>query len=98
MQMRYLNVAGMLPYENQVAEYIKKTGNHVLYRVTPYFMGSNLVASHVQIEAMSFEDEGKGISFNVKLENIQPGININYATGDSFEEIAVASLSDAEGL
>lgn len=62
---RYMNVDGMLPFENMVADYIKETGNHVLYRVTPVFNGNNLVASGVQMEAMSVEDKGAGISFNV---------------------------------
>lgn len=88
---RYLNVKGMLPYENQVANYIKTTGNHVLYRVTPYYSGNNLLVSHVQIEAMSYEDKGAGICFNVKLDNIQPGIHINYADGSSYQEVAVNS-------
>ena len=83
---RYLNVKGMLPYENQVANYIKSTGNHVLYRVTPYYSGNNLIVSHIQIEAMSYEDKGAGICFNVKLDNIQPGIHINYADGSSYQE------------
>jgi hypothetical protein len=88
---RYLNVKGMLPYENQVANYIKTTGNHVLYRVTPYYSGNNLLVSHVQIEAMSYEDKGAGICFNVKLDNIQPGIHINYADGSSYQEVEVSS-------
>lgn len=83
---RYLNVKGMLPFENQVANYIKTTGKHVLYRVTPYYIGNNLLVSHIQIEAMSFEDKGAGICFNVKLDNIQPGIHINYADGNSYQE------------
>lgn len=77
---RYLNVQGMLPFENQVAEYIKKTGNHVLYRVTPIFEGTNLVASGVQMEAESVEDRGESIKFNVYAYNVQPGVRINYAT------------------
>ena len=83
---RYLNIQGMLPFENQVANYIKSTGNHVLYRVTPYYSGNNLLVSHIQIEAMSYEDKGAGICFNVKLDNIQPGIHINYADGSSYQE------------
>ena len=86
---RYLNIEGMLPFENMVANYIKSTGNHVLYRVTPIFEGDNLVANGVQIEAMSVEDIGKGIMFNVYCYNVQPGIIIEYSTGDSkMEEIA----------
>jgi DNA-entry nuclease len=80
---RYMNTEGMLPFENMVADYIKETNNHVAYRVTPIFEGSNLVASGVQIEAYSVEDNGEGICFNVYCYNVQPGITINYATGDS---------------
>ena len=80
---RYMNVQGMLPFENKVAEYIKKTGNHVLYRVTPIFKNENLVANGVQIEAKSVEDMGEGICFNVYIYNNQPGITINYKNGDS---------------
>ena len=80
---KYMNVEGMLPFENQVAEYIKDTKNHVLYRVTPIFKGDNLLASGVQIEAQSVEDSGKGIKFNVYVYNNQPGIEIDYATGSS---------------
>ena len=80
---RYLNVEGMLPFENQVAEYVQKTKNHVLYRVTPIFEGENLVASGVQMEAKSVEDNGSGIQFNVFVYNVQPGIEIDYSTGES---------------
>lgn len=80
---RYLNIEGMLPFENRVAEYVRKTGHHVLYRVTPIFQGNNLVADGVQIEAMSVEDHGKGICFHVFCYNVQPGISIDYATGNS---------------
>lgn len=80
---RYLNVEGMLPFENMVADYVKETENHVLYRVTPVFEGNNLVASGVQIEAQSVEDQGEGILFNVYCYNVQPGVTIDYATGDS---------------
>ena len=80
---RYLNVKGMLPFENMAADYVKETGNHVLYRVTPVFEGSNLVASGVLMEAESVEDKGEGILYCVYVYNVQPGININYATGDS---------------
>lgn len=78
---RYMNVEGMLPFENMVAEYIEETGHHVLYRVTPIFEGENLVASGVQMEARSVEDDK--ISFNVFVYNVQPGIVINYADGSS---------------
>lgn len=80
---RYLNVTGMLPFENEVADYVESTGNHVLYRVTPVFDGDNLVASGVQMEAESVEDKGAGVLFNVYVYNVQPGVIIDYATGDS---------------
>lgn len=83
---RYLNVDGMLPFENMVADYIKETDNHVLYRVTPVFQGDNLVASGVQMEAKSVEDDGEGILFNVYCYNAQPFITIDYATGESWLE------------
>lgn len=86
---RYLNADGMIPFENMVADYIKETGNHVMYRVTPIFEGSNLLASGVQIEAYSVEDGGEGICFNVYCYNVQPFIIIDYATGSSsFDEDA----------
>lgn len=81
---RYLNVDGMLPFENQVAEYIKETSNHVLYRVTPDFKEDELVARGVRIEAESVEDKGKGLKFDVYVYNVQPGVEIDYATGDSW--------------
>ena len=80
---RYLNIEGMLPFENMVADYVKETGNHVIYRVTPIFVGDNLLASGVKLEAFSVEDEGEGICFNVFAYNVQPGIVIDYATGDN---------------
>lgn len=80
---RYMNVEGMLPFENIVADYVKETGNHVVYRVTPIFEGDNLVASGVQMEAKSVEDDGEGICFHVYVYNVQPGIEIDYATGNS---------------
>lgn len=81
---RYMNVEGMLPFENEIADYIDKNqNNHVLYRVTPIFEGNNLVASGIQMEAYSVEDNGEGISFNVYVYNVQNGIDINYSTGDS---------------
>ena len=80
---RYLNVQGMLPFENLTADYIKETGNHVLYRVTPVFEGDNLVASGVLMEGDSVEDDGEAIQFCVYVYNVQPGIIIDYATGDS---------------
>ena len=83
---RFMNVNGMLPFENMVADYVKETGNHVLYRVTPVFDGNNLLATGVQIEAYSVEDKGEGICFNVFVYNVQPGIRIDYATGESEED------------
>ena len=80
---RYLNIEGMLPFENLVADYVKETENHVLYRVTPIFEGDNLVASGVVMEGWSVEDEGEGVCFCVFAYNAQPGIEIDYATGDS---------------
>ena len=82
---RYLNVDGMLPFENEVADYVNDTDNHVLYRVTPVFSGDNLVASGVIIEAKSVEDNGAGVQFNVYCYNVQPGISIDYTTGESWE-------------
>lgn len=80
---RYMNVQGMLPFENMVADYVKETGNHVMYRVTPIFDGKNLLASGVLMEAKSVEDDGKGVLFNVYCYNVQPDIMIDYETGDS---------------
>lgn len=82
---RYMNTEGMLPFENEVADYIKETNNHVLYRVTPIYEGNNLVASGVQMEAKSIENNGEGICFNVYCYNVQPGIEIDYETGESNE-------------
>ena len=81
---RYLNVTGMLPFEDMVADYVKETSNHVMYRVTPIFEGNNLVAKGVKMEGYSVEDKGEGISFNVFCYNVQPGVTIDYATGDSW--------------
>ena len=80
-----MNVEGMLPFENMVDDYVENTGNHVLYRVTPIFEGTNLVANGVRMEAFSVEDEGEGICFDVFVYNVQPGITIDYATGESRE-------------
>ena len=80
---RYLNIDGMVDFENQVADYVKQTGNHVLYRVTPVFEGTELVARGVQMEALSVEDNGEGIKFNVYCYNVQPGIDIDYSDGTS---------------
>lgn len=82
---RYMNVEGMLPFENMVTEYVHETENHVMYRVTPIFEGDDLVASGVQMEAESVEDNGEGICFNVYVYNVQPDITIDYATGDNWE-------------
>ena len=86
---RYFNVEGMLPFEDEVADYVNATGNHVLYRVRPIFKGSDLVARGVQMEAESVEDNGKGVSFNVYCYNVQPGIRINYKDGSSRPESRV---------
>ena len=83
---RYLNVEGMLPFENEVAQYIRDTGNHVMYRVTPIFEEDNLLASGVLMEALSVEDNGEGICFNVYCYNVQPGVIIDYSTGENFLE------------
>ncbi len=80
---RYLNTRGMLPWENKVADYLKESGNHVLYRVTPVFQGEELLARGVLMEAQSVEDDGEGLRFCVYAFNVQPGISIDYATGDS---------------
>lgn len=94
---RYMNVDGMLPFENMVADYVKETGDHVLYRVTPLFSGSDLVAEGVQMEARSVEDEGEGICFNVFVYNVQPGIEIDYKNGDSeMAQDAAREIEDAQ--
>ena len=80
---RYLNVTGMLPFENLVADYIYETGNHVLYRVTPIFEGTDLLASGVLMEARSVEDNGDGVCFNVYCYNVQPGVVIDYVDGSN---------------
>lgn len=80
---RYMNVEGMLPFEEQVAKYLDQNDNHVLYRVTPVFDGDNLVASGVLLEAYSVEDNGDGVCFCVYCYNVQPGIEIDYKTGES---------------
>ena len=80
---RQMNIGAMLEYENKVADYVKKTNNHILYRVTPVFKDSNLLATGVEIEAYSVEDNGEGIKFNVFIYNVQEGIEIDYTTGDS---------------
>ena len=83
---RYMNTEGMLPFENMVADYIRETNNHVAYRVTPIYNGSDLVASGVQMEAYSVEDDGEGICFNIYCYNVQPGVKIDYTTGRSWSD------------
>lgn len=80
---RYLNVEGMLPFENMVAEYVRETDNPVMYRVTPIYEGYNLVAEGVQMEAYSVKDKGASICFNIFVYNVQPGVEIDYTTGAS---------------
>ena len=80
---RYLNIEGMLPFENLVADYVKETDQHVLYRVTPVFQGQDLVARGVLMEGLSVEDNGEGVTFCVYAYNVQPGVDIDYATGDN---------------
>ena len=93
---RYCNVEGMLPFENMIADFVKETGYHVLYRVTPIYEGDNLVASGVQMEAKSVEDDGEGIEFNVYCYNVQPGVEIDYATGDSWEADIVSTAGSGD--
>lgn len=93
---RAMNVDGMLPFENLVADYVKETDNHVLYRVTPIFEGDNLVASGVLMEALSMEDGGEGVCFNVYVYNVQPGVSIDYATGESWAEGDEAPAEDTQ--
>ena len=82
----------MLPFEDMTADYIRETGNHVLYRVTPLYNGDDLVASGVQMEAQSVEDGGQGVLFNVYCYNVQPGVGIDYSTGDSWEAVSYTHL------
>lgn len=89
---RYLNTQGMLPFETKVSDYVKSTGNHVLYRVTPVFEGDNLLAAGVLMEAYSVEDAGEGICFCIFAYNVQPGIGIDYATGDNWAENGAAQV------
>ena len=83
---RQMNTEGMLDFENQIAEYVENTGNHVLYRVTPVFERNNLLATGVQMEAMSVEDKGQGVSFNIFVYNVQDGIETDYSNGDSHQK------------
>ena len=99
---RYMNTEGMLPFENQVAEYVHETENHVMYRVTPVFEEDNLVASGVQMEAMSVEDDGEGVCFNVYVYNVQPEITIDYSTGANWvsteeEKNGASDSGEADG-
>ena len=93
---RYLNVDGMLPFENLVADYVEDTGNHVYYQVTPVFEEGELVARGVQMEALSMEDGGEGVCFNIYAYNVQPGVVIDYATGESWREGDEARESDPD--
>ena len=93
---RYMNTEGMLPFENMVAEYVHETENHVMYRVTPVFEGDNLVASGVQMEAESVEDDGEGVCFNVYVYNVQPDITIDYATGVNWADANGGSSSTGQ--
>ena len=94
---RYMNTEGMLPFEDEVADYVHETGNHVLYRVTPVFEGDEVVARGVQIEAESVEDGGAGVSFNVYCYNVQPGVEIDYTTGENREaDDAAGEIAAAE--
>ena len=94
---RYMNVEGMLPFENEVSEYVKSTKKHVLYRVTPVFEGDNLVASGVEMEAWSVEDNGKGVCFNVYCYNVQPGVVITYANGKNVPDKKYTVKSNVSG-
>lgn len=91
---RYLNVEGMLPFEDMVADYVKETNNHVMYRVIPIYKGDNLLASGVEMEAYSVEDKGEGISFHVYCYNVQPGVKINYANGESKLKNGISSETE----
>lgn len=94
---RYMNVEGMLPFENEVADYVTSTKHHVLYRVTPVFEGDNLLASGVEMEAWSVEDNGKGVCFNVYCYNVQPGVVITYASGKNVPDKKYTAKSNVSG-
>ena len=94
----YMNHEGMLPFENEVADYVWETGNHVLYRVTPIFVGDELMARGVHMEAESVEDGGAGVSFNVYCFNVQPGLEIDYATGESWRVESASAGSGEQGV
>lgn len=94
---RYMNIEGMLPFENQIADYVEETDNQVLYRATPIFEEDNLVADGVLMEAMSVEDQGEGVCFNVYAYNVQPGVEIDYETGESsIDESAVPASEEKD--
>ena len=93
---RSMNIHGMLPFENMVADYVKETGNHVMYRVTPIFEGNNLVASGVLMEGLSVEDQGDGITFCVYAYNTEPGVTIDYTTGENWADEASNPAEDSE--
>lgn len=93
---RYMNTEGMLPFENMVAEYVRRTDNHVMYRVTPIFEGKDLVASGVQMEAESVEDRGEGICFNIYVYNVQPQITIDYSTGENWLSVSETDSDSAQ--
>ena len=94
---RYLNIDGMLSFENMVADYVKETGNHVMYRVTPNFVGDELVARGVFMEGYSVEDKGESVCFYVYAYNVQPGVGIDYATGESWLEMPAGSDASSSG-
>lgn len=93
---RYMNVQGMLPFENMIADYIKETGNHVAYRVTPRFYKDDLLASGVELEAYSVEDRGDGILFHVYVYNVQPGVTIDYKTGKNQLSSSLVNEKDTQ--
>jgi len=94
---RYMNVEGMLPFENAAASYVRRTGNHVLYRVTPVYSGEELLCRGLVLEARSVEDDGEGLQFHVFVYNVQPGIEIDYATGDSWRAADSQHSADSHG-
>ena len=93
---RYMNVEGMLPFEDMVADYVRETGNHVLYRVTPVFQGEELVARGVEMEALSVEDGGEGVCFHIYAYNVQPRVEIDYATGENWEKEEPSSSQESQ--
>lgn len=95
---RYLNVTGMLPFENEVADWVKETNGHVLYRVTPVFVGNELTCRGVEMEALSVEDRGKSICFNVFIYNEQPGITIDHGTGESWLSESSVEVTETENI